>query len=293
MAAGRKKPMRMTRRALALWVLCFSVAHAAQAQDTARDRLRITYLDVGQGDATLILTPEGRRILIDAGSAGSQVAQFLVQQGIDTLDLVIASHNHADHIGGVPDVFAATVVRMYMDNGLPHTTATYRRVLFAAEIEPGLQYLEPTERTIRSGSVALRILPPPGLEASQNNNSVGVLVEYGSFRALFTGDSEHRQIAHWLSEGKVARVTLLKAAHHGAWNGATLDWIKATSPQVVVISVGGRNSYGHPSPAIVQAWLAASARVYRTDVDGSVLITAGSDGKFTVQTSSPGPRPPR
>lgn len=266
-------------------LLCCASLDVATAQNTNRGVLRITQLDVGQGDAALIVTPEGKRILIDAGRTGHTAADLL-QQGIDTLDLVVASHNHADHIGGMPDVFAAFVVRAYMDNGLPHTTNVYRRTLLALEQEDGLQYLQATDRVVRVGTVTLRILPPPPGENSQNNGSVGLLLEYGKFRALYTGDSEQSELRTWLQEGRIPDVTLLKAAHHGSWNGITAEWVKATSPKIVLISVGGRNRYGHPAIGVVQTWLATSARVYRTDRDGTVVVTALLNGDFTVRTSS-------
>ena len=191
------------------------------ATQPAAHTLRILQLEVGQGDAALITTPEGRHILIDAGPRDARVAEWLNALGVDTLELVVASHAHADHIGGMPDVLASTVVRQYMDNGLPHTTATYRRTMMAVEREPGLAYRDATARTFTVGTVTLRVLPPARVDASQNNNSVGVLVSHGSFRALFTGDSERRQLAHWLATDSIARVHVLKAAHHGARNGVT------------------------------------------------------------------------
>src|SRR4051812_33444226 len=145
--------------------------------------LSIDQLGVGQGDAALITTADGKHVLIDGGPDRHVVAQFLKERRIDTLDLVIASHAHADHIGGLPEVFSSVVVRAYMDNGIPYTTATYTRTLSAVEHEDGLQYLRPTARTITLGSTTLRILPPSRADNSQNNNSVGVLVEFGRFRA--------------------------------------------------------------------------------------------------------------
>lgn len=212
------------------------------------------------------------------------MADWLAAQGIDTLDLVIASHGHADHIGGMAEVLSRFVVRAYMDNGLPHTTATYRRTMAAVEREPDLIYLEATNRTITTGSASLRILAPAGIDPSQNNNSVGMLVTFGEFLALFTGDSEIPQLAHWLATDSVPRVHVLKAAHHGSWNGVTEEWAVATSPALVLIPVG-RNSYGHPSPWVERLWSSTGAAVNRTDLDGTIEVTATPDGRFSVRTS--------
>jgi competence protein ComEC len=273
---------------LASFVLTQSV-EAQNSTLTARRQqpsFSIRQLDVGQGDAALLTTPEGRRILIDAGPDKNAVAAILLNAGIDTLDLVVASHAHADHIGGMSEVFSAFVVRAYLDNGIPYTTATYARTLASVENEAGMQYFQPTDRKITVGSVTIRVLPPPQIDHSQNNNSVGLLVEYGRFRALYTGDSEQAELSQWLRDGRVSQVTLVKAAHHGSGNGVTNELVAATSPAIVLISVGSRNRYGHPSPEVEQLWKAANARVYRTDQVGEIEIKASRDGSFTVHTGA-------
>jgi beta-lactamase superfamily II metal-dependent hydrolase len=244
----------------------------------ATQQLEIHFLNVGQGDAAII-QEGGKSALIDAGSAG--VVSYLRQLEIDTLDLVVASHNHADHIGGITGVFGSTVVRFYLDNGVPHTTATYQRTIQAVRAS-GAQYLTATARTITLGAARLHVIaPPPGRD--HNNSSVGILVEYGEFRALFTGDSEQDELQYWLSTDTIPQVHVVKVAHHGSWNGTTAEWVAATQPAVAVISVG-KNGYGHPSPQVIAQWQEAGARVYRTDYDGSVLILANDDGSFVVTT---------
>lgn len=252
--------------------------------DSART-LTIHQLDVGQGDAALLTTSGGRRILIDAGPDADDVAMMLAGAGVDTLDLVIASHNHADHIGGMRRVLDAFVVRAYVENGIPQPTATYRRTLAALEVEPGLLYLEATDRTISVGDVQVHILAAPGADASQNNNSVGVVVEHGAFRALYTGDSEVPELTGWLRQQRVPRVAVVKVAHHGSGNGTTTAWVRATSPALALVSVGGRNAYGHPATQAMLQWSSAGAQVLRTDLHGTIEIAARPDGRFTVRTS--------
>jgi beta-lactamase superfamily II metal-dependent hydrolase len=130
--------------------------------------------------------------------------------------------------------------------------------------------------------VTLRILPPARLDHSQNDNSVGVAVEYGRFRALLTGDAELRTLAKWGPTAGAA--TVVKVSHHGSGNGTTPAWVRATRPAVAIISVGGRNGYGHPAVQVEQMWRAGGARIYRTDRDGSIEIAATADGRFTISS---------
>ena len=250
--------------------------------------LELRFFDVGQGDAALIVTPEGKRVLLDAGPGASPVVPYLRSHHYDTLDLIVASHNHTDHIGGMAAAIAATVVRAYLDNGIPHTTATYQSTLQAVAAS-GAQYLYATTRTVTVGSASLRVLPPPSRQVDQNNGSVGILLEYGEFRALLTGDSEQAELGYWLQHESVPRVTVVKVGHHGSRNGTTAAWVQATRPQVAVISVGAGNWYGHPAPQVVEQWQSAGARVYRTDRDGAVIVEARRDGSYIVLNEYSGP----
>ena len=273
----------IVRRAAAAVIGCLLVVGPVHAQT-----LELRFLDVGQGDAALIVTPEGKRVLVDAGPAAFPVVPYLRSHHYDTLDLVVASHNHTDHIGGMTAVIASTTVRAYLDNGIPHTTATYESTVRAVAAS-GAQYLQATARTITVGSARLRVLPPPARQGDQNNGSVGILLEYGAFRALLTGDSEQDELDYWLKHDSVPRVTVVKVAHHGSPNGTTAAWVQATGPQIAVISVGAGNSYGHPAPQIIERWQNAGARVYRTDRDGTVIIEAQRDGSYIVLNEYSGP----
>jgi competence protein ComEC len=276
-ASNQTVILRLTMRRL----LYFTALVILAGANLSAQQLEIRFLDVGQGDAALIRTGT-KTVLIDAGGSAG-VLSYLQAFHIDTIDLVIASHNHADHIGGMTAVLHSVVVRFYLDNGVPQTTATYQRTIQAVQAS-GAQYLRATARTITIGDAQFNILPPPS-DQDQNNASVGVLIDYGEFHALFTGDSELHELEYWLGNGSIPHVHVVKVAHHGSPNGTSTAWIEATHPQVAVISVGAGNSYGHPSPDVVAEWEDAGARVYRTDRDGSVLVLANDDGSFVVTTA--------
>ena len=260
-----------------LWLIIALGPSPALAQDSAR--ATVVFLDVGQGDAIVVRSPEGRTVLIDAGP-GNIVAQ-LRTLGLDTIDLAMASHPHADHIGGMEQVLRSFPVKYYLDNGAPHTTTTYRSLMRRVE-RSNVTYLQAMARTITLGSVTLRILLPPAT-GDLNDRSVGVVVGFGEFNAILTGDSEWAELEHFMELG-LPDVTVLKAAHHGSANGVTSAWLAATRPEVVVISAGAGNTYGHPHPQALSLYLAA-ATVYRTDVHGTITILAARDGTFEVVTA--------
>lgn len=266
---------------------CTRPESPATGRATHPNAVQLVFLDVGQGDAILVRSPDGKTALIDGGR-GSEIVGKLRAQGVASLDLVIASHAHADHIGGLGSVLRSMPVRFYMDNAVPYTTSTYLDLLTTVR-ESGATYLRPTARTLELGRVTLRILEPPPRsdEPEQNDASIGVVVEFGEFRALLTGDSEVGEINHWLTLG-VPAVTLLKAAHHGSRNGVTPAWLSATRPELVVISVGRGNPYGHPHPMALRYYAAVAKSLYRTDRDGDVTVWGRRDGSYAVDVARGG-----
>src|SRR5688572_20572718 len=165
------------------------------------DAVELIFLSVGQGDAAVLRSPEGQTALIDAGP-GVDLTAVLEQLGIDRLDLVVASHPHADHIGGMRQILESLPVRYYMDNGQPYTTSTYQAVMQTLEEREEIIYLEAVPRTLTLGSVSVHVLPlPPYPSSNPNNHSVGLVIEYGEFRAFLSGDSERPELAHFVEAG--------------------------------------------------------------------------------------------
>jgi len=242
--------------------------------------VEITFLDVGQGDAVLVRAPDGRTALIDAGVDAPLEA--LQARHVDRIDLLVATHPHADHIGGMRDVLSAVPVRFYMDNGQAHTTATYRNLLATLQRRTDVGYLAAEPRTVSLGAVVLEVLPLPRLDVTHNNRSIGIVLEFGSFLAFFSGDSEVEELEWFVSRGVVPDVTLLKAAHHGSDDAVTEAFLERARPEVVVISVGD-NAYGHPHRRALAAYGAHAEEIYRTDLDGSVTVRAYEDGRYEVR----------
>jgi len=265
------------------WALLTSCAVVAQ---TPHEGLTLHFFDVGQGDAVLISAPTGQRVLVDAGP-GARVVEHLRALGVDTIDLFIASHNHADHIGGAVAVLRSFPVRLFMENGIPHTTVTYQRLLETL-VELDIPVLDPERRTIRLGEATLDILPPSGDPALEHNdNSIGVIVQFGAFRASMAGDAEARLWEHWLEElpDALRPVAVHKASHHGSRHGDILPALRRLRPSLVVVSAGVDNSYGHPHPDALERYRAVGAEVLVTASEGTVVVVGQRSGGFSVHVS--------
>ena len=268
------------------WVLAVAATLLAQP-GTQSDDLQIRFLDVGQADAILI-TLGHQAVLVDA-SRGDDITQVLADYGIDSLVAAIASHNHDDHIGGMDAVIADVPIGRYLANGRPPDNTNARNVegwLRERRIPRPAAPWEP----IRLGDARITVFPSALENASENNSSLAVLVERGTFRALLTGDSEAEELSAWLEAGVIPDVDVLKAAHHGARNGVTPGWLDRSKPEVVVISVGADNSYGHPDPWAMRYYQLHDRKVYRTDRDGTVTVTVDRRGGYRIETAGPVPR---
>ena len=195
--------------------------------------------------------------------------------------MVVVSHHHADHIGGMVAVLHEFKPKVYLDSGSALTTTTYKRVLQAVEEEKG-QFIHPNkdaERKISLGSVTLHVFPqPPEDEDNENNNSVGIRLEYDEFSVLLTGDSEEDERAWWTDHaGNLSEeLVVLKVAHHGSCNGTDADWLKEVDPKLAVISCGKHNSHHHPHEETLDILKNQGVQTKRTDEDGTVTIK--SDG---------------
>lgn len=278
---------------LALLSLLSSFGAVAQA-----GTLTVELLDVGQGDSILLRTPAGKSVLIDAGTGKRNIVPMLQARGMTGLDLVIATHNHADHIGGMDEVLEALPVRFYFDQGMPHETGTYDEVMKLVEAK-GIAY-KPGRRgqvfNLDDGIKVEFLAPEDPLlrntRSDLNSNSIVTRVTHGKNCFLFVGDAEeeteHRLLKHGLEPCGV-----LKVAHHGSAYATTHAFLKAVQPQIAVISVGEGNRYGHPTDLTLDRLKKAGATVFRTDQSGRLLLE--SDGKTVrvgVERPPPGGLPP-
>jgi competence protein ComEC len=234
-----------------------------------------------------VLAPDGRSLLYDAGRDRDNAARLALDRGVTRLDLAIASHVDADHIGGFEEVARQLRPRLFLNNGIAGSTQTYGRVV-AAMREAGTQGLVATRRTIKLGdNLEVQVMPAPaGLPRSDENaNSVGVLLRFGAFRAFLGGDAEPATTEGWtrLYGKALAGVPVYKAAHHGSRHNDTLAFLRLIQPREVIIGVGEGNRFGHPDREALVRYRKVGARLHRTDLNGTVMITAQPDGSYSVE----------
>jgi beta-lactamase superfamily II metal-dependent hydrolase len=249
----------------------------------------VEFLDVGQGDSILIRSPEGKTALIDAGPTRDAAARWLRSKGISAIDIVIISHHHSDHYGGMNQVVREFKPRYFMATGSPHATKGYLKLLETVKAE-GIVAVQPTgkPRKIELGSVTMTVLPqPPPSGDEENNNSIGVRLQYGEFSVLLTGDSETDERRWWISHSPdlLRDCTILKLAHHGSQNGTDQRWLDVVQPELAVASLGEGNDYGHPHPETLLLVRSNQVPLLRTDQRGTITIL--SNGK-TWNLVSPG-----
>lgn len=255
----------------------------------------VEVIDVGQGDGILITSPAGKTVLIDGGTGRkTNMVTELLGREIESVDLVIGTHNHADHIGGLDEVLAALPVSIYLDQGLPHTTATYEKVMDLVESR-GIPY-----KVARHGQVfklddgiRLELLLPEepllqGTRSDLNSNSVVARLTHGDNCFLLTGDAE-LETEHRILEQEPEPCDVLKVAHHGSAYATSKRFLAAIQPRMAVVSVGANNRYKHPSPQTMDRVRAAGATVFRTDKSGTVRFV--SDGKDIEVIVESWPRP--
>ena len=271
--------------AAGLVLACLAGCRGAAAQAPKPGRLRVDFLDVGQGDAELVTSPAGKTVLIDGGlaEAADSVLAFLGGRGIQALDLVFLTHRHADHLGGLRSVVAAHGTRMFLDAPYPHEIQEYQRLLGLLDERHVPIRQASRGRTIDLGEGArLTLLGPPepaltNTRSDVNANSVVSRLDFGKVGILFAADAE-AQTERWLLDGQAnLHAAVLKVAHHGGRYSSTPRFLQAVQPLVAVISVGAGNEYHHPDAQTLDRLARMGARIFRTDLDGPIALESDGD----------------
>ena len=242
--------------------------------------LVVRFFDVGQGDAALVSSPGGANVLIDGGPDEEEVATKLSAVGVKRLDVVIATHPHADHIVGLPAVLARFPVGVLLDPGCPDESPAYTDLLRAIDDEHVPVRHPRAGDSLTVGDLHLDVLSPQGCwhgtESDANNDSLVVMVTLGLDSVLFAAEPEEPAQQVLLDADVPLVADVLKVPHHGAATSLPAFFV-AVDPQLAVVSVGP-NDYGHPVPEVLEEIAATGARVLRTDRLGDITVTFDDRG---------------
>ena len=249
--------------------------------------MAVHFIDVGQGDS-ILAESDGHFLLIDAGEndQGDTVISYLEEAGVEALDYVIGTHPHSDHIGGLDDVIRAFDVETVILPPVEHTTKTFEDVLDAIE-EKDLSITLPVPGdSYGLGGAAFTILAPQKDYGDDLNNwSVGLRLACGDGAFVACGDAEAQAEEDMAASGLALSADVLKIGHHGSNTSSSEEFLRAVGPEIAVIECGEGNDYGHPHLEVLERLEAVSAAVYRTDLDGSVVVTADGSGNYDVSTA--------
>jgi competence protein ComEC len=252
--------------------------------------LRMSVINVGQGDSILVDFPSGQHMLVDAGpsDAGPTVVSYLRSHQVKKIDILVVTHPHEDHIGGMDDVLAAFPVGKVWDSGYNHGSHLQREYLQTIKAKRIPFGMPRAGSSYTMGNTRVAILAPvqllSGTDSDANNNSLVMRISYGKTSFLLTGDMEGEEratVSNW------PRSTVLKVSHHGSHNGTDSAFAQAVHPQYAAISYAVGNSYGHPHQEAISALSAIGTKLYSTGQQGTVVIT--SDGQ-RVSVSTAGKR---
>lgn len=243
----------------------------------------VHFIDVGQGDCTLVLCDD-EAMLIDAGENGheTEVINYLRSMKIDKLDYIIATHQHSDHIGGIPEVLeeykADNIIMPRLTKVQTPTNSTYKSFLTALQnsdakiisAKPGAKY--------QLGDAHFEILGPVTNDCEDINSMSAVTkITYGETSFLVTGDAEKDEELEIIENGSDLDCDVLRVGHHGSSTSSCKDFLDAVSPEVCIISCGANNDYGHPHDKVMNRLDNYTDEIYRTDICGSIVMT--SDGE--------------
>lgn len=270
-------------RLAALSAVCVLLLAGAAAISAGRSgppsQFTVSFLDVGQGDATLLQTPQGRAVLVDAGPPGAGLADELEAAGVERIDLLIITHAQLDHYGGLAELAASFDIAVIASGGTGSNVDDYRGAIASAKAKGAREITLQRGQRLKLDGLNAEVLAPEAVvsaapEDDPNQSALVLKASYGGFDMLLPADAESDV---W-GQAAAGDIEVLKVAHHGSADDGLSDALLTLRPELAVISAGRGNPFGHPQPATVSALRSSEARVFRTDRDGTVKISPYATG---------------
>lgn len=252
-----------------------------RAVDSADGMFSVHYIDIGQGDATLLRSPSGKFMLIDCGPTGSSeyLVKYLYDMGVERLDYVLITHPHDDHFGGVYSVMEHfEIEELVIHEDFAETYPYDKYIRMADDYGYDVVLTSVGDKFEFGGCAEFEIIGPARTDADDlNESSLCFRVVYEDTAFMFTGDAEFETERSLLLTGKPLKANVLQAGHHGSSTSNTVDFVKAVNPEYAVVSCAKNNDYGHPHRETVRIFENEGIKMLRTDVKGSIVFV--SDGK--------------
>ena len=267
--------------------------------DVIPQKMEVHFIDVGQGDAALIIQGD-HAMLIDGGkvSDSSRIYTYLKNRNIEHLDYIVNSHPHEDHVGGLAGALNYATVSKALAPVTTYDSKAFND--FVSYLgQQGVSLSVPkVGDSFALGSATIDVLGPINYSSKVNNNSLVLKVNFGDTSFLFTGDAEREEELDILNSGADINSTVLKTGHHGSDTSTSYQFLWHIMPMYAVISVGSNNGYGHPTDAVLSRFRDADVKVLRTDMQGDIIFTSdGTNVTYTVcrnldaDTLAPGDKP--
>ena len=278
-------------RLLKATLLTILIAALFSAAATASNNLTVHFLDVGQGDSELIQF-NNKNVLIDGGEQdmGPRVESYLRNHGVSSLDIMVATHPHSDHVGGLIAVLNDIPVKQVLDIGQAHPSPLYETFLTLIN-QKNIPYKNPQQgQTIDlDPNLKIEVLNPPATQFTDdlNQNSIVLKVVFNKVSFLLTGDAGFEAENSILAYGYDLKSDILKVGHHGSSSASSPTFLSKVRPAISVIEVGAGNDYGHPAQTTLDALQQIGSKICRTDLNGNIIITTdGVTYSVTTQRQS-------
>ncbi|MEB2280681.1 MBL fold metallo-hydrolase [Lysinibacillus xylanilyticus] len=253
---------------------CTEALNTKKVSVTAGHEMRVHFIDVGQGDSIFLESPNGKTMLVDGGvkGAGQKVVSYLKELGVNKLDIVVATHPDADHIGGLIPVLNSMDIGQFYDSGKVHTSQTFEEMLTLIDTK-NIPYNVPKtgDSLAFDADINVKVLNANEHATDNNDASIVLKVTYGNVSFLLTADAGIALEKEMMQND--VKATILKAGHHGSNTSSSAEFIQKVHPKVTILSYGEGNKYGHPHAEVVERLQALGSKIYATAEEGTVIVS--------------------